>query len=134
MIVVVDTSILLAALLRPNGFVHRLLHRAATERYVLCVSRAILQELTEKAQTLVLSGDEVIAFLAAIDQITLVGDRATYSPTAVQQDDHVLGCYRNAKADLVLTSDKPLIRKLKRLDIPAVRPSEFATYFGTVTE
>ena len=128
MIVVVDTSVLLPALLSSQGFIHSLLIQAGERGYVPCVSDAIIDELVAKASELRIEATKIATFRVEQDTLCINGEHHRYTTTEIQQDDHIVGCYRSCRADLVLTSDKALIRKLERLDIPAVRPSEFQAY------
>lgn len=129
MIIIVDTSVLVAALLRPKGFVLPLLFKAVQGDYLLCVSQSILTELRATARNRGVSAAQVAEFIEKIDQITTVVDAAAYSPTAVAADDHVLACYLKCNANLILTSDKAFIRRLTKLGIAAVPPSQFQAYF-----
>lgn len=130
MIVVVDTSVLLAALLRQQGFVHDLLVRLAEQRYVFCVSSAIIDELVEKAREISVHEQRITQFLIEREEFSIIGDQTSYSRSQISRDDHVIGCYERSQAELVLTNDKALIRRLKQLDIPAIRPSEFQVYLS----
>lgn len=134
MIVVVDTSVLIATLFEPTGFIARLLERAGAEKaYILCVSEAIIAEVQLKARELGFTAPEIKHFLTKLEDITVVSDTDSYAPAAVDSDDHILGCYLKSRANLVFTSDKALIRRLTKLGIAAVPPSQFKTYFPKQT-
>ena len=87
-----------------------------------------MEEVATRAEELALEPGTIQLFLNELEHIAIEQQDVRYASEAVERDDHVFGCFHKAQADLVLTSDKALIRRLRRLDIPAVRPSEFQAY------
>ena len=130
MYVVVDSSVLIAAYLHRDGFTDKLLRSMFDRDYLICVSQAILEEFQKQTRELGATESEIAAYVERLLRFAVVCDETDYSPAQVQADDHIVGCYHRCQANLVVSNDKALIRRLKADGIPAVRPSTFQSYFS----
>lgn len=131
MYVVLDTSVIIAAFLRPTGFVSALIGRLETsENWLACTSRSILTEFEEKLSNRGVNQTQINIFLDSFLKYAVICDEISYTIDQVQSDDHIIGCLRQCRANLVVTNDRSLIRRLKKLCVAAIRPSEFQAYFS----
>jgi putative PIN family toxin of toxin-antitoxin system len=130
MYVVIDTSVLVAAFLHRGGFIDRLLRSTYRNEYLICLSAAIIDECSAKLAQLGIAEVEIEENHRDMEKLGVLCDTTRYSRLAVAKDDHIVGCVRQCRAELVVTNDKQLIAKLKKLGIAAIRPSQFRAYFS----
>lgn len=137
--VVLDTNILVSAVLSPNGLPRQLLDAARKQAFELWCSPVLMAELLD-----VLSREKFAKrFMAAeITPLNIVKDirRLAYmvTPTAVPRviandadDDHVLACASACQADIIVSGDKDLhTLGGSYLGIAIVRPAQAMTLLG----
>jgi putative PIN family toxin of toxin-antitoxin system len=141
--VVLDTNVLVSALLSSGGTPDRVL-RDAGQVYQLFISHEILEEIEEvlrrpriqaRAQ---LTEEKVRAFLATIQRVADVIE----NPPSLQiikddpDDDIILGCVVGAQVDYIVSGDVHLRQLGDYEEIQIVSPSEFLIILreGTATE
>lgn len=125
MIVVLDTNVVVAALLA-NGLCRELLHRTNRLR-VLATSEALLQELETTLRDKFDVTRPVATFLDLFrDSIRLVEPRALPAPVCRDpKDDVVLATAVAAEADAIVTGDQDLLILGSYQDISIVSPRSF---------
>jgi putative PIN family toxin of toxin-antitoxin system len=129
---VVDTSIRVRALLKPQGTVGPLLTRLRRGDYVLLYSEALLAELVDVLDRPRIRDRHHIAaddVRAVLTLLWLRGEpvRLTRTITACRdpQDDKVLEIAVAGKADAIVTGDEDLLALHPFEGIPIVGPAEF---------
>ena len=135
MYVVFDTSVLIAAFLNPAGFASRLVRLTIEgDQFLLCLSEAIILEFESKLGERDVEPKSLVAFTDVLRSVAVMASVKAFTPEQIASDEHVLACAQDCAANLVVSSDKRLVRGLKQLQIAAVRPSEFQGYFESVSK
>ena len=129
---VVDTSILLRALLKPQGTVGPILDLLEAERYRLLYSAATLEELVDVLgrprlrRRFPLRGRDIET---VVDFVLLRGDEVEpgrqFTVCRDPKDDKFLDVAVAGKAHSLVTGDKDLLVLHPFEGIPVVRPVEF---------
>ena len=114
--VVLDTNVLVSALLAPDGLPRRLLNGARAQTFELCISTVLLAELLD-----VLQRDKFAARFHAsgLSPHHIVTDLRRLSvvvaphevPRIIAEDaddDHVLACALTGRAQLIVSGDRHL--------------------------
>lgn len=129
---VVDTSILIRALIKPAGTVGPVLTHLRTGDYVLLYSQSILEELVDVLSRPRLRGKYGIddeAITTTIELILLRGEglEPTQRIAACRdpRDDKFLEVAVAGKAEAVVTGDEDLLTLHPFHDIPIVQPAAF---------
>ena len=128
---VLDTNVLLSALMRPAGVPARILEAWRARSITLVMSEAILEETAvaitspKVRSRITLNDDELATFLAALRfEVELVDLTATEeSVPADPKDEAVLATLIASKADYLVTGDHHLLALRDRH--PILRPAEF---------
>ena len=136
---VLDTNVVASALLW--GGVPRLLLQAAREKRVeLFTSTALLAELTDilgrrkfdkKIAASTLTVDQLVDRYAALAALLRPAPTPRVAPDP--DDDVVIGTALAAKADLLVTGDRPLLSVTEYQNVRIVGVSEAVRLIGTVT-
>lgn len=128
---VMDTNVLLSALMRPAGVPARILEAWRASSITIMMSEAILEE-TAVALTypkvrsrITLNDEELATFLAALRfEVELVDLAATeVSIPADPKDEAILATLIASQADYLVTGDHHLLALSDRY--PILRPAEF---------
>jgi uncharacterized protein len=132
--VVLDTNVLLSAFTKPGGRVVALWEAAMERRYHLLISPAIVAEVAEKLRSKFGWGEARIlqrSKLMAKTGKKIIVPRLVIEVMRDDPDDNrILECAVEGKADLIVSGDRALLR-LKSYDgIPIVRPVDFLRILG----
>lgn len=125
--VVFDTSVILAAFLKPSGTSNKLLKHKGP--YTICSSSALIQELVRKLRDKEADEKTISSFLNTYLSRSVICDDSQYTVSQVANDYHLVGCLEKCRADLIVTLDRKRLRKLKNENVPAVHVSQFRHYF-----
>ena len=115
--VVLDTNVLVSAILSADGPPRRLLNHARAGAYELCTSPVLLAELLDVlsrakfASRMTRAGVTPIAIVLEVRRISLLvtPDRVPDVILDDPDDDHVLACAVVADAMLIVSGDKHLL-------------------------
>ncbi len=129
--VVLDTNVYFSAF-TSRGVPFRIWQRALRGDYRLLISPPIMRELAD-----VLRNDlkwlepEIIAQLKLIARVAVIvsPDSELQAVTKDPDDDRILECALDGKADLVVSGDKHLTRLKSFRGIAIVRPADFMRLF-----
>ena len=129
--VVFDTNVFVSAFVIPGSQGEHAFTLARQARFELCTSVAILTETAGRLREKFGQGEEDIK--EALRQMSRAGRVVKPSRTVAAVDDEadnrILECAVEARADLVVTGDRHLL-KLKRFEgIPIVRLADFLRLF-----
>jgi uncharacterized protein len=129
---VVDTSVLVRALIKPSGTVGPVLTHLRAGDYVLLYSQSILEELVDvlsRPRLRVKYGIDDEAITTTIELILLRGEgvEPTERIAACRdpKDDKFLEVAVAGKADALATGDEDLLTLHPFQDIPIVQPAAF---------
>jgi putative PIN family toxin of toxin-antitoxin system len=132
---VLDTNLYIAAFQYPKGRNAVLWRAALAGRYRLLVSPAIIRETAK-----VLRADfgweddrvqKVVRGIAAVAAADLVAPRTVLSVIAADPDDNrILECAVDGKADLIVSNDHHLLNLRAHADIPIVAGVDFRRTLG----
>jgi putative PIN family toxin of toxin-antitoxin system len=137
---VLDTNVLISALLSSDGIPNQLL-RQAKLTYQLFISREILEEVRDvllkpKIQRkMSLTEDKILAFLSTIQRVAIVVENPPLLPIIEDDpdDDVILACSLEAKVDYLVSGDIHLKRIGSYKGISVVSPSEFFAIINRMT-
>lgn len=123
---VFDTNIFISAFIFPGGKTEQAYLLAIRRKLILCSSPAIMTELAKTLRAKFGQDEDDIA--RALKQIARIAE--IVKPTSRLKildddpDNRVLECAEAAKADLIVSNDKHLLRLEKFKDIPIVRAAD----------
>jgi putative PIN family toxin of toxin-antitoxin system len=137
---VLDTNVLISALLSSDGIPNQLL-RQAKLTYQLFISREILEEVRDvllkpKIQRkMSLTEDKIRAFISTIQRVAIVVENPPLLPIIEDDpdDDVILACSLEAKVDYLVSGDIHLKRIGSYKGINVVSPSEFFAIINRMT-
>ena len=138
---VLDTNVLISALLSSDGIPNQLL-RQAKLTYQLFISREILEEVRDvllkpKIQRkMSLTEDKILAFLSTIQRVAIVVENPFPLPIIIEDDPDdnvILACALKAKVDYLVSGDIHLKRIGSYKGISMVSPSEFFAIINQMT-
>ena len=124
--VVFDTNIFISAFIFPGGKTQEAHLLSIRRKLILCTSPAIMTELAKTLRAKFGQDEDDIA--RALKQIARIAE--IVKPTSRLKildddpDNRVLECAEAAKADLIASNDKHLLRLKKLGDIPIVRATD----------
>ncbi len=131
--VVLDSNVLVSALARPQGRVAPLLRAAEGRRYRLVVSPTIVAEVARSLrddfrweETRVIRRLQRMTKKKEIVVPRLIPDVIKDDP----DDNHILACAVEGKADVIVSGDRHLLRLKSYQGIPIVRPVDFRRMLG----
>ncbi|MDL1870664.1 putative toxin-antitoxin system toxin component, PIN family [Deltaproteobacteria bacterium PRO3] len=132
--IVLDTNVLLSALVFPGGPPEKILTMARLRELKLCISPDIFSELRKVLRLkFKYTEEEVEDFIErfrAFAQMVYPEDRLDLI-TRVDADNRILECAVHAKADFLVTGDKRDILPLKKIrSTIIVNPSQFLDYWS----
>jgi len=132
--VVLDTNVLLSALLFPGGSPDQIFTLVRRQSIDLYFSPFILDEFRRVLQSKFLHSEREAstraAYLLHFGQIVEPQERLTVI-TAKEDDNRILECALAAKAEYLVTGDKAHLLPLKRFrGIEIVSPAEFLRFFN----
>lgn len=128
--VVLDSSVILAALLRRDGLCARLVNEGLKGAFLICLSDAIIAEIKTKLVEKGLAENiEIERALNDLFSMALVCDVSSYGQKQIADDEHIIGCFKECSADLIVTLDKRLIQSLEKKGIAVAHPGLFQHYF-----
>jgi len=131
--VTLDTNVYLSAFLFQDGTMADLWRFAEAGRYTVLLSPFIVREFMEKLR------DKFKISEAERERIkrTVVRVAEIVQPKTVPvviaddpDDDHILACAVEGKADILVSGNKHLLRLKEYNDIPIVRPMDFLRALG----
>ncbi|MDQ3929042.1 MAG: putative toxin-antitoxin system toxin component, PIN family [Chloroflexota bacterium] len=133
MIVVLDTNVLVSAVLSPRGTPSRLLELAQNGAFAIAISDVLL---TEYAEVLLSSGfldryhlvgEEIIDLLTSFARLTTIvqADQQLSVIESDPDDDRVLECAIAGGADYIVSGDKHLLGLGEYEGIRILSPAEF---------
>ena len=127
--VVLDTNVLVAALVFPGGQGDAALRRVVEGRDQLVLSRAILGELLEVLGRKFARDAEDLAHVAVFvsDLATVVAPRRRLRVVRDDPDNRILECAQAGKAQAIVTGDKGLLALKSFEGIPVMT---LASYLG----
>ena len=129
--IVADTSLLIAGALKP-GYAHSfILKRSQTiPPYTLYTSEAILLELQQKLESLGLPRIDVVEYMNSFTSVAMIV-RPTQKITAVRDpdDDKILECAVEAKANIIVSFDKDLLDMKEYKGIKIAHPRMVKYWF-----
>jgi putative PIN family toxin of toxin-antitoxin system len=136
MIVVLDTNVVISALLAAEGKPAELVRLWENGEFDVAVSSALLDELSRAlhypkiAKRLEISDEEILSFLNAyLASATLVSPETRLNVIAEDTDDNqVLECAVAASAAVIVTGDGHLLALKSFQGIEILTPSEFTVY------
>lgn len=126
-----DTSVYLAALLKPKGLADQIIKKAIGE-YIICSSHAIIEEFKSKLKERGIDASQVeqISSVFTDPNTIVICDETDYPTEMVVEDLHIIGCYLKCHAQLVVTQDKGLNKRLHLLGIPSALLVDFKRQLG----
>lgn len=132
--IVFDTNIYVMAAGMPGGYVDYWLDLAKPpgRQFHLFASPAILAEVQSKLELkLEFERPLVVEYIEAIKEIvTVVNPRMTLNEIPADPDDNrILECALEARADIIVTADKDLLRLKAFKDIQIFHPSNLKYIF-----
>jgi putative PIN family toxin of toxin-antitoxin system len=129
--VVFDTNIFISAFVVRGSLGERAFLLAQQKRFELCTSVPILAETARKLRDKFDQSDQDIK-----DALKLISRAATiYKPTVIVNvledapDNRILECALAARADLIVTGDRHLLKLKKYQDIPIIRLADLIRTF-----
>jgi putative PIN family toxin of toxin-antitoxin system len=131
---VLDTNVLLSAFTKPGGRVVALWEAALERRYQLLISPAIVTEVAEKLRNKFGWEEARIqrrSKLMAKTAKRMIVPRFVLDVMRDDPDDNrILECAVEGKADVIVSGDRALLRLKSYNDIPIVRPIDFLRTLG----
>ena len=129
---VVDTNILIRAVIKPSGTVGPILRRLARAEFELIYSRALLEELLEKLALPRLRDKYSLTDDAIADLVALLALRAELvAPDFVvtvcrdPEDNKVIEAALAGRASCIVTGDEDLLTLVQYEGIDFIEPREF---------
>lgn len=127
--VVLDTSVLVAGLLSPDGSPAEILRRWRDGWFDVVVSPLLLEELRAtlaKSKILLrVSGPEADAFVAALGRIAvMLPDAGSIEHVTRDPSDFLVALAREAKADAIVSVDRNVL-EADALQVLVLRPADF---------
>jgi uncharacterized protein len=120
-----DTSVLVSAL-NFGGILERVLQALDSESFLLCISPSIIEEtkrvLTARFEW---SQDDLEALDQIVSQAEIVEPARVVHASRDPDDDHVLACALEAKADVIVSGDKDLLDIGQFESIPILTVRQF---------
>lgn len=133
--VVLDTNVLVSAFIRTRGRVTSLWQAARERRYRLVLSPVIISEVAETLrkdfhweERRLVNRSKLMARTAEMVVPRLVIDVVQDDP----DDNRILECAVEGKADLIVSGDRVLLRLKSYQSIPIVRPIDFLRILGFI--
>lgn len=130
--VVIDTNVLVSALIKPDGRVAPVLHALRDHRYRILYNRAILDELVDVLARPWLSDEYGVTEVdveALLRLLLLRGEEVeverVFSASRDPHDDKFLAAAAAGDADAVVSGDRDLLDLDRPEGIPVLTPAEF---------
>jgi uncharacterized protein len=139
MIVVLDTNVIVSALLSPYGTTGEILHLLENGDITVATSDVLLLELehvlhySKIQRQLKLSEIEISLFIRRFTQFANVVNPEINLKIIEKdpEDDHVLECAITAKASIIISGDQHLLEIKNIQGIEILSPKAFLTWFPT---
>ena len=132
--VVLDTNVLLSAFTKPSGRLDALWSAAEKRRFQLLISPAIVTEVAEKLREKFHWEENRILrhskLMAKVGRRMIVPHLMLDVISDDPDDNRILECAVEGKADLIVSGDRALLRLQAYDDIPIVRPIDFMRTLG----
>jgi hypothetical protein len=131
---VFDTTVLVAALLTPNGLSRALIERAKSKEFELCLSQEIIAEAQSRLikhqhlrKRYNYSDEEVAYFVSGLRRmVTIVSDLPSVQVVRDPNDDFIIATAIKAGVDYLVAYDKDLLDLGSHENIQIVSPEVFA--------
>ena len=131
---VLDTNVLLSAFTKPSGRLGALWNAAEKRRFQLLISPAIVAEVAEKLREKFTWEESRIlrqSKLMAKTGKRIIVPHFTLNVIPEDPDDNrILECAVEGKADLIVSGDRALLRLKSFQGIPIIRPVDFLRTLG----
>jgi len=139
MIVVLDTDVIISALLSQNGAPAEVIRYMEAGKITVATSGHLLNELervlnySKVAKHIKASEEDIGIFIKRFKMFAeIVEPESSFSVVEKDPDDnHVLECAIAAKASFIITGDQHLLDFEEFQDIEIVSPSVFVTWLST---
>jgi putative PIN family toxin of toxin-antitoxin system len=139
MIVVLDTNLIVSALLSPNGIPGEIVHYMETGEITVATSSHLLNKLervlkySKVAKYIKCSEEEVNLFIKRFKMFAdIVQPEVSVKVIEKDPDDnHVLECAIAARAAFIITGDQHLFELKEFQGVDIIFPSVFVTWFTT---
>ena len=131
--VVLDTNVYFSAFISPRGTPFQVWKKAVERKYVLLISPMMMAELADVLRLdLEWPESEIVARLKLIVRVAkIVEPRIALQVVADDpDDDRILECAVEGKADLIVSGDRHLTRLRAFQGIAIVRPADFLRTLG----
>jgi len=131
---VLDTNVLVSALILPSSLPARLLRRALAREFILILSESILQELArvlvrpKMAQRYATTPERAAAFEAVLRDVALLvpGAVRVEAVPGDADDNHVVACAVEGRAEFIVSGDEHLRSLGQYQSVRIVSPAQFA--------
>jgi uncharacterized protein len=131
--VVLDTNVYFSAFISTGGVPFQIWRKAVGRNYALLISPSMIGELADVLRLdLEWTESEIVARLKLIVRVAkIVEPRIAVQANADDpDDDRILECAVEGKADLIVSGDRHLTRLRTFRGIAIVRPSDFLRTLG----
>ncbi len=132
---VVDTNVLVAAVLKPDGICARLVGAGVAGLWLPVVSPQLLAELTRvllrpkfRRWLSVSEAEEYVAGVRGIAEMVADPAAGAQDATRDPEDDYLLALARNSRAVALISGDRDLTM-LTSKELPVLSPAEFIGCF-----
>ncbi len=127
--IVLDSNVYISLFISPQGSLKSILDAAILRRFTTITSPVIVHEVARTLdQKFAVEHTNITRFIKAIVRLSDIVIPKTVSRVIPNDpdDDHIVACAIEGKADLIVTGNTKHFRKLKRYkDIVFVTPAEF---------
>lgn len=134
LLAVLDTNVLVSALILPGSLPARLLRRALAREFVLILSESILQELTrvlarpKMVQRYAMTPERAAAFESVLRDVAVLvpGAVRVEAVPGDADDNHVVACAVEGHAEFLVSGDEHLRSLGQYQSVRIVSPAQFA--------
>ena len=136
MLIVLDTNVVVSAVLSPNGNSARIVSRWEAGEFDIATSPTLLKELEEALtydrvkKRIRLAAKDLEGLLKNLESSTTFVETGEFLDVVKQDpdDNHVLECAVTAKASYIVTGDDHLLELKEYQGIMILTPAQFLTF------
>lgn len=133
LLAVLDTNVLVSALILPTRLPARLLRHALAREFVLILSEAILTELAQvlarpkMAHHYGMTPERAQEFIGLLREVSRIvpGNVSVQAVPGDAKDDHVVACAVEGEAGVIVSGDEHLKSMGQYQSIPVLSPAQF---------